>query len=344
MLSEEITAWAAGAIGSHARCVSATPLYTWRPDPPWMLRFEDGSQPIKTVLRMAPTNAPLDGMQAVVRKIAAALTLAEQYQVPAPHLIAADPEGATTGTPAVLETYISGSSAIPAQATPARLRAFGAAIATVSAAHALPTDDLRFATTGIDIDHAAAQRRRSVRYGAASPSERAVMINEICETHEYQPEQAIRAITEPAGGRSQLLEAADDTLAGIEVPRARTVLVHGDIWQGNTLWNGDQLTGIVDWDAARIGHPGIDLGAARLDAALCFGVDAAARLLDGWQEASGVTLDAEVIAYWDARAAVNTPAEVRPPHDIYGRPDLDKVTATRRRDQFLRSALTALCQ
>lgn len=341
MLSEEITAWAARAIGRHARCVSATPLYTWRSNPPWVLHFDDGSRPISAVLRMAPADAPLDQTQAVVRRIVAAMTLAEHYQVPAPHLIAADMDGAT-GTPALLETFLRGRSSVPAEPSPARLRAFGVAIATLSVADAVPTQDLPFRTAGIDINHAAAQRRRAMRYDTASHNERAAIVQELCETDECQPEQAIRTITEPAGGRSEFLETADQRLTSIEVPDGGTVLVHGDIWQGNTLWKDDQLTGIVDWDAARTGPPGIDLGAARLDAALFFGVDAAADVLRGWRQSSPVTLDATAIAYWDARTALNTPADMNPPNSMYGRPDLDRATATRRRDEFLQTALHTL--
>jgi len=342
MLSEEITAWAARAIGPQAHCVSAIPLYTWRPNPPWVLHFDDGSRPITVVLRVGPADAPLDQTQLVIRRIVAAMTLAEHYQVPAPHLIAADPDGATIGTPALLETFLHGSSTVPVEPSPERLRAFGVAIATLSVADAVPTEDLPFRTAGIDIDHAAAQRRRAMRYDTASQNERAIMVEEVCETGECQPEQAIRTITEPTGGRSEFLETADERLTSIEVPDLGTVLVHGDIWQGNTLWIDDQLTGIVDWDAARTGPPGIDLGAARLDAALFFGVDAAAEVLRGWQQSSPVTLDTTAIAYWDARTAVNTPADMNPPNGMYGRPDLDRATATRRRDKFLQTALRTL--
>ena len=40
-------------------------------------------------------------------------------------------------------------------------------------------------------------------------------------------------------------------------------LVHGDCWQGNSLWVGDELRGFIDWDAAGTGSPGIDLGTMR---------------------------------------------------------------------------------
>jgi hypothetical protein len=61
--------------------------------------------------------------------------------------------------------------------------------------------------------------------------------------------------------------------------------------QGNTLWTGEACMGMVDWDAAGVGHPGIDLGSLRCDAAIMFGLPAAAEILDGWRQASGLAAD-----------------------------------------------------
>jgi aminoglycoside phosphotransferase (APT) family kinase protein len=44
--------------------------------------------------------------------------------------------------------------------------------------------------------------------------------------------------------------------------------------------------GLVDWDAAGVGHPGIDLGTLRLDAAILFGLPAADEVLEGWGQAA----------------------------------------------------------
>jgi Ser/Thr protein kinase RdoA (MazF antagonist) len=40
------------------------------------------------------------------------------------------------------------------------------------------------------------------------------------------------------------------------VPDGEPVLVHGDLWQGNTVWNGDTCSGLIDWDAAGAGSAG----------------------------------------------------------------------------------------
>jgi hypothetical protein len=126
------------------------------------------------------------------------------------------------------------------------------------------------------------------------------------------------------------------------MPTGSSVLVHGDIWQGNTMWIGDRLTAMRDWDAAGVGHRGIDLGSARLDAAIMFCPAATDDILHGWQQAAGTILDSQVVAYWDLRAALNTPSDMEKPtpnHHAQGRTDLCAATAAARRDDLVRSAL-----
>jgi aminoglycoside phosphotransferase (APT) family kinase protein len=52
-------------------------------------------------------------------------------------------------------------------------------------------------------------------------------------------------------------------IASLPVPDGELVFVHGDLWQGNTVWIGDSCSGMIDWDAAGAGSPGIDLGTLR---------------------------------------------------------------------------------
>ena len=92
-----------------------------------------------------------------------------------------------------------------------------------------------------------------------------------------------------------------------------------------------------------MGHPGVDLETLRLDAAIVFGLPAAAEVLEGWREATGQ--DADSIAYWDLVAALTTPTDMAqwlPVTQTHGRVDLDAATLMDRRDAFLRLALERL--
>jgi aminoglycoside phosphotransferase (APT) family kinase protein len=100
---------------------------------------------------------------------------------------------------------------------------------------------------------------------------------------------------------------------------------------------------IIDWDAAGAGHPGIDVGSMRCDAALLFGDGAADVVTTGWQERAGHPPDD--VAYWDVVAALNTPPDLADWESVIqdeGRTDLDGATLTTRRDRFLRAALDRL--
>lgn len=89
-------------------------------------------------------------------------------------------------------------------------------------------------------------------------------------------------------GSTPLLDDAGERLSGLEAPRGRTVFVHGDLWQGNTLWEGERCVGVIDWEVAGAGQPGVDLGRLRWDAAMLFGAPAAEEIRAGWEEAAGV--------------------------------------------------------
>jgi aminoglycoside phosphotransferase (APT) family kinase protein len=123
----------------------------------------------------------------------------------------------------------------------------------------------------------------------------------------------------------------------------RSVFVHGDLWLGNTVWAGTEFSGMVDWDCAGAGPPGIDIGTLRFDAATLFGTDAADDILDGYQTATG--RPADHIAYWDVVAASCTLADMTyclaNLHRL-GRADLDADTLNARRDRFLAAALQRL--
>jgi aminoglycoside phosphotransferase (APT) family kinase protein len=295
MSMEPVLRWAASQVGAAARPVAVKGLRAGAG--PWRLRLDRGGKLLEAVLRVGdPGSRPLLATEA------AALAFAEAHQLAAPRLLAVDLDGVAAGRPALLMTALAGSSTIPPVASVARLRALGAAAATLHAVATAPRPGLPPRTRPLaDVDFAAMRR---------------------------------------AAGSSPLLEAAAERVSQAPMPQAATVLVHGDLWQGNTLWTGERCVGMVDWDAAGVGHPGIDLGTLRLDAAVMFGLPAAAEVLEGWRQATGHQADA--VAYWDLVAALTTPPDMAqwlPVADDHGRVDLDAATLNTRRDAFLHAAL-----
>jgi aminoglycoside phosphotransferase len=135
-----------------------------------------------------------------------------------------------------------------------------------------------------------------------------------------------------------LLQRAE-SIVGSHTPASRDGFVHGDMWQGNSMWVADELVAVIDWDCSGRGPAGIDLGSLRLDAAMCFGVGAEDDVLDGWRGIGGAPSD---LPYWDLVAALSTPPELDWFVDAtraQGRPDLTQDTMRERRDQFLQNAL-----
>lgn len=146
-----------------------------------------------------------------------------------------------------------------------------------------------------------------------------------------------------AQAAQELLVRAERAVVAYE-PRSDDGVVHGDLWQGNALWQGDELAALIDWDCAGTGAAGVDLGSLRCDAALCFGVDAADVVMAGWTAEAGVgPHDAD---YWDVVAALSTPPDLGwfvSAIAGQGREDLDRATLLHRRDEFLTAALDRLC-
>jgi aminoglycoside phosphotransferase (APT) family kinase protein len=270
---------------------------------PWLLNVTVSNQQVRAVLRVGDS-ADHQLRQRFATE-AAALTLAARHDVPAPRLVAVDLTGRQTAMLALLTTALAGNSLIPARRPRDRLRRLGAAAAHLHAISLPPTDRLPLRTRPLpDVDF--------VAHRATS-----------CTT--------------------SLLTEAETRLDRLPVPADRSVFVHGDLWLGNTMWTDGEFSGMVDWDCAGVGPPGIDIGTLRFDAATLFGTDAADDILDGYQTATG--RPADHIGYWDVVAASCTPADMTyclaNLHQL-GRADLDADTLNARRDQFLGAALQRL--
>jgi aminoglycoside phosphotransferase (APT) family kinase protein len=120
------------------------------------------------------------------------------------------------------------------------------------------------------------------------------------------------------------------------------VLTHHDFWFGNTLWSGERLTGIIDWDGAIIDDPGYDVGYARGDMQLVLGGDAPDRLLARYEARRGPV---QAMPFWDLVAVLSAfrwLSDWVVGYREVGRSELTDDLARERLESFVRAALRAL--
>ena len=301
--SDDLALLAGWAATWVSRTAKVASMVPLRPEAPrWLLEVIDGDSSTRLILKAGSV-----AMREELATEAAALALAELNNLSTPRLVATDLDARDAGHPAILMTYVGGSDQLPHVATAERLRTLGAAAAAIHQVLLTPTDVLPL-------------------------------------RHRHMP--WIDFSTERQEGKlatTPLLDRADLRDSGLPVPNDATVLVHGDLWAGNTLWRDSTCVAIIDWEAAGAGHPGVDLGSLRLDAALAYGYEAAEAIALGWQQLMGREMDE--LPYWDAVAALNTQADMSgdvPSFHAAGRHDLDGITLTARRDEFLLSAIEHL--
>jgi Ser/Thr protein kinase RdoA (MazF antagonist) len=262
---------------------------------PWLLRagIRDVVLRVADAEQTAETATEVAAMTCVARVADAIL--------PVPELLGYD-LAERTRYGLVLTACVPGTSAIPAEPDPEKLRALGAAAARISSVKLTPAPALPALSRPIEGEDFDAMRREQ--------------------------------------GASELLRAA---VAATRPDDDRRGLVHGDLWYGNTLWEGDKLTAVLDWDCAGVGPAGIDLGSLRCDAAWCHGLESAEHILRGWEAEAG--RPARNLPYWDTVAALASPPDMGWfPTEMagQGRSDLTREVMLDRRDAFLDAALSRL--
>ena len=292
--------WAASVLGGDVIAIDGLHMGGM----PWRIAVASVSAgPRQGILRLGEPADVLE-RQGIATE-AAALAVVNDHGIPAPQLLASDPDGSEAGQPALLVSVCSGTSRIPRVSSLVRLERFGATAAALHGIELEATDHLPVRQRPIEILDFSTGRDTS----ASAP----------------------------------LLIAAERRLAECEQPIARSVLLHGDLWQGNTLWRDEELTAIIDWDCAGVGHPGIDLASARLDAMLMFGPQAADAVLRSYQQHSPDRPSRlRDVAYFDVVAALATPPAMQLWNDLaagQGRPDLSAEVLVARRDAFLQRAI-----
>jgi aminoglycoside phosphotransferase (APT) family kinase protein len=83
------------------------------------------------------------------------------------------------------------------------------------------------------------------------------------------------------------------------------VLLHGDFWPGNLLWQGERLAAVIDWEDACLGDPLVDLGPARLELLWLWGLEAVERFTTKYRAMTGRPLSAQPLYdLWTALRAL----------------------------------------
>jgi aminoglycoside phosphotransferase (APT) family kinase protein len=85
----------------------------------------------------------------------------------------------------------------------------------------------------------------------------------------------------------------------------RLSLVHGDAGTPNFLYDGERVTGVIDWEWARFGDPMEDLGNAALHAVFHPSGDWP-ELLAHYERSSGIEVDVDRVRYYRAHLAVRS--------------------------------------
>lgn len=80
------------------------------------------------------------------------------------------------------------------------------------------------------------------------------------------------------------------------------VLLHGDYWPGNLLWNDDGLAAVIDWEDARVGDPLSDLGNTRMEILFVDGVETMEAFTAHYHSLTDI--DLVNLPYWDLAAAL----------------------------------------
>jgi aminoglycoside phosphotransferase (APT) family kinase protein len=122
-----------------------------------------------------------------------------------------------------------------------------------------------------------------------------------------------------------------------------SALIHGDYHIGNALFEGAELTGIIDWTTARRGPTEFDVSYCRMDLALVLGATAPDIFAAAYEDARGAKL--RELALWDLAASVQAypdAASWLPGWVDAGRADLTPELVRARLKDFVDGALLRL--
>jgi aminoglycoside phosphotransferase (APT) family kinase protein len=119
-----------------------------------------------------------------------------------------------------------------------------------------------------------------------------------------------------------------------------TCFIHRDFQHFNFLWTRGRLTGVVDWGAAAIGPPALDVGHCRLNLAVLFGADWAEQFRLAYEAETGRSVE----PWWDLHALASYGDAWRHfiPIQVDGRAPVDTAGMTARVEELVTATLKRL--
>ncbi len=123
------------------------------------------------------------------------------------------------------------------------------------------------------------------------------------------------------------------------------VLLHGDYWPGNVLFDEGRLSAVIDWEESELGDPLSDLAIARLDITWAFGAEAAEEFTERYRALTD--RDFRNLPRWDLLTALRSRGALERWSASYecppiSRPDITAETMARGRRAFVQQALERL--
>lgn len=186
--------------------------------------------------------------------------------IPVPSVHWSDPGGGVFGRPAMLMEFVPGHCLVADLDTPHACTVLAEALARI---HGAP----------VDMDHL--------------PSFESIA--------EHPQILGVNASPSEIVDADRLRNALEASIPGGTI---RPSLVHGDFHGGNVLWDGTQVTAVLDWPLATRASRWWDEAYAHMDTWLAHGEASAAKFRTTYRELTGDTPGPERQRFWDLTALV----------------------------------------
>lgn len=125
--------------------------------------------------------------------------------------------------------------------------------------------------------------------------------------------------------------------AGVERRPNTPVLLHGDFWPGNVMFESGHLVAVLDWEDAKWGDPLVDLACARVELECAYGAEGSERFMTSYL-ASNPQIDDHDLPLWDIYVSTTALSAMH----RWGLSTDDEAARRRTTGQFLAAAFERL--